>query len=106
MNAKSDGNCSDWKAWHDFQPPGPATLYVTGKCTFPTSGFSVELKPHVPPGINPSIYLLDKIVHKPTGPVNEVITTVDVRYEEKTKVHYVDVEILPDKINVPVKEVQ
>jgi hypothetical protein len=33
-----------WKAWHDKQPPGPGTLYVTGEGSFPTSGYTVELR--------------------------------------------------------------
>ncbi len=99
------GKCFDWKALHDNQPPGPATLRVTGKCTFPTSGYSVELKPRTPQGINPEIYMMDKIVHKPTGPVSQVETTVAVRYSEKTNTHYREVHILPDDIHVPVEEV-
>ena len=105
MNAKGEGKCSDWKAWHDSQPISPPKLFVTGKCTFPTSAYSVELKPHIPPGINPQIYILDKVVHEPSGPVNDVITTVEVRYEEQTKAHYTEVHILPDDVHVPVEEV-
>ena len=30
----SKGSCFGWKAWHDNQPPGPATLYVTGSAHF------------------------------------------------------------------------
>jgi len=99
------GKCSDWKAWHDNQPPRPPTLYVTGKGIFPTGGYSVELKPHAPQGINPEIYLMDKIVHRPTGPVPQVITVVNVRYREKTDTHYTEVHILPDDVHVPVEEV-
>jgi hypothetical protein len=106
MTTKSEGRCGDWKAWHDNQPPGPKTLYVTGKCTFNTGGYSVQLKPHEPQGINPAIYLMDKIVKEPTGNVNQQITTVDVRYSEKTDRVYSEVNILPDDAHVPVKEVQ
>ena len=101
----SQGKCSGWAALHDIQPVKPPTLYVTGKCTFPTAGYSVELRPQVQPGINPAIYILDKIVHEPTGPVNQVLTRVDVRYSEKTDAHYKEVYILPDDVHVPVKEV-
>jgi hypothetical protein len=105
MNAKTESKCSDWKAWHDNQPVAPPTLFVTGKCTFPTSGYSVELKPHIPPGFNPEIYILDKIVHKPSGPASDVITTVEVRYTEETRVHYTEVHILPDDAHVKVEKV-
>jgi hypothetical protein len=106
VTGKTEGKCTDWKAWHDNQPPGPARLYVTGKCTFPTNGYKVELKPHVPQGINPAIYILDKVVNKPSGPAEDVITTVEVRYEEKTSKHYTEVNILPNDVHVDVKEVQ
>jgi hypothetical protein len=106
MSAKSDSNCGDWKAWHDVQPPGPKTLHVTGKCTFPTGGYTVQLRPHEPQGINPGIYLLDKIVNSPTGMANQVVTTVDVHYSEKTDAIYTEVQIIPDNVHVPVKEIQ
>ena len=97
--------CADWKAWHDREPGGPATLHVTGKCEFPTGGYKVELKPVKPQGINPKIYILEKIVHPPTGPANDVVTNIEVHYTEKTNAHYDEVLIVPDKVTVPVKEV-
>jgi len=78
---------------------------VEGKCTFPTSGYTVDLKPAKPQGINPKIFILEKIVHKPTGPAQDVITTVSVRYEEKTETRYTEIEIVPDGTQFPVKEV-
>jgi hypothetical protein len=74
--------------------------------TFSTGGYKVELRPAVPQGINPSIYILDKVVHKPTGPAPDVITHVPVRYTEKTNARYSEVEIRPDRAKVSVKEVQ
>lgn len=106
MGGKAESKCTDWKAWHDNEPPGPVRLYVTGKCTFPTTGYKVELKPRVPQGINPTIYILDKAVHKPSGPAGDVVTTVEVRYEETTNKHYTEIHILPDDVHVKVKEVQ
>jgi hypothetical protein len=101
----SKGTCSGWKAWHDNQPPGPATLHVTGECTFPTTGYSVELKPHHPQGINPSIYLMDKIVQEPTGNVAQVVTVVKVHYREVTNAKYSEIHILTDNVHIPVEEV-
>ena len=46
--------CRDWSASHDHMPPGPATLRVHGTCTFPTTGYEVELRRHEPQGINPA----------------------------------------------------
>ena len=99
---ETPGKCGDWYASHDHMPGSAKTLYVTGKCTFPTPGFTVELQPAVPQGINPKIYILNKIVHKPTGPIPDVLTTIDVRYEEKTDTEYDQVTILPDGVTVDV----
>lgn len=101
----SEGKCKGWEAWHDREPGGPATLHVKGKCEFPTSGYKVELKPAKPPGINPKIYILEKIVHPPSGVSSDVISHVDVDYTEKTSNHYDSVTITPDGVTIPVKEV-
>jgi hypothetical protein len=66
------GDCHDWTAVHDRQPPGPPVLTVRGACTFPTPDFSVELRRHEPQGINPRDLLLDRIEHPPAGPVPAV----------------------------------
>ncbi len=95
--------CKDWTAIHDFQPPRPPRLRVHGKCTFPTPGYKVSFKHHNPQGINPSILLLDKIVTPPTGPEPDVVTTIDVHYEEQTGNHYTEVEILPDRVTIKVQ---
>ena len=100
------GKCSGWKAWHDRMPGGSATLHVQGKCTFPTTGYKVKLVPHVPQGINPAVYILDRVVQVPTGLVSQMVTTEKVEYEEKTNAHYQEVYIEPDGVTIPVKEVQ
>lgn len=100
------GKCSGWQAWHDRMPGGPATLHVKGECTFPTSGYKVKLVPHVPQGINPTIYILDRVVQVPTGVVSQIVTTLKVEYEEKTNAHYQEVYIEPDGVTIPVKEVK
>ena len=100
---ESKNNCSNWYASHDHMPPGPKMLYVTGDCEFPTTGYSVELKPAVPQGINPAIYILEKIVHEPSGPTNPVITTVEVRYEEQTDTEYEQIYIVPDGVTIEVE---
>lgn len=98
-------DCSDWHAWHDRMPGKNPKLHVVGVCTFPTSGYSVELRPHHPQGINPSIYMLDKVVHKPDGPVLQVVTEVPVHYREQTSAKYTQVQIQPDNEIVDVQEV-
>lgn len=99
----SEGKCRNWYASHDHMPPGPKTLYVTGQCVFTTTGYSVELRPAEPQGINPKIYILEKVVHEPTGPTGDAITTVDVRYEEKTETEYDQVQIVPDGVVMDVE---
>jgi hypothetical protein len=103
MNEKKS-NCSDWSAIHDFMPPRPAHLSVKGKCTFPTTGYTVTLKKKVPQGINPLILLLDKLVTPPVGPAADVVTTIPVVYEEVTNVRYTEVEI-SDSTKIKVEDV-
>jgi len=103
---ETQGDCGDWYASHDHMPGKPKTLYVTGKCKFPQPGYSVELRPANPQGINPKIYLLDKIVRKPLDPAADVITTVEVRYEEQTDTEYDQVTIQPDGVTVDVEHTE
>ena len=102
--AKAPDACHDWAAWHDRMPGHPAQLIVTGTCTFPTSGFEVELRRHEPQGINPRDLLLDKIVTPPSGAAADVVTDVEVRYEEITDADYDTVTILPDGPTIEVKD--
>ena len=101
---KPQVECSNWSAWHGSRPPAPQVLTVVGKCTFPTAGYSVELRLHEPQGINSRDLLLDLIVHEPTGPVADVISTVEARYEEETDFEYESVTILPDGPSIPVEK--
>jgi hypothetical protein len=99
-----EGRCGNWTAWVDRQPPGPATLYVTGECLFRTGGFTVTLRRRAPQGINPRDLLLDRIVEPPTGPATTALTRVEVRYSEETSAGFDTVTILPDGVTVPVGE--
>jgi hypothetical protein len=76
-----------------------------GLCVFPTTGYRVELRPAEPQGINPQIYILEKIVHAPTGPVGEGVTEVPVHYVEVTGAEYSHIQIIPDGVLIPVTEV-
>jgi hypothetical protein len=87
-------DCDEWYAWHDRMPGGPATLIVTGKCTFPTEGYLAELRRHEPQGINPRDLLLDLEIREPKDPVLPVVTKVDLRYEEETDAEYDTATIL------------
>ena len=97
--------CGKWTAVHDFMPPLPARLSVSGECNTPTPGFKITLEKAVPQGINPDILILTKAVAPPTGIEPQHPTTERVSYNEKTNQHYTDVTILPDNVTIKVKEV-
>lgn len=101
---QSEKKCGEWKAWHDFMPGHPPTLHVTGECNFPSAGYKVELKPRVPQGINPTIYIMDLVITPGMGA--QVPTRVPVHYTEKTKAKYTTINIQPDGVDVPVKVTQ
>ena len=102
----TDSNCGKWSAIHDFMPPRPGRLNVTGECTFPTPGFKVALKKKQPQGINPAILILEKSVVTPTGIEPQILTVVPVEYHETTDYLYTEVEILPDATFIPIQNVQ
>ncbi len=99
------GDWDGWAAVHDHLPPGPPTLRVHGKCTFPSAGYSVELRRHEPPGADPRDLLLEKVVREPASPVAEAVTVVPVNYDEETDVEYDTVTILPEGIAIPVRDI-
>jgi hypothetical protein len=95
--------CRDWEAWHDRMPGAEPTLHVTGRCEFRTSGWTVRLERAVPQGINPRDLLLDLVVTPPTGPVADVVTEEEVRYDEQTDAEFGSVTIRPDGPTLTVK---
>jgi hypothetical protein len=100
------GRCTGWQAVQNNMPPGPPRLTVTGRCTFPTSGYRVTLRQAVPQGINPAILLLKKTVRRPTGIVLQVITTIPVRFVKKNATtRYTHVTILPEGKTIKVQQV-
>ena len=90
--------CGDWSATLCSNE-----LKVHGQCTFPTPGFKVHLKKKEPQGINPEILLLEKTVAAPKGKEPDHVVTVSVSFEERTTVHYQEVDILPDGTRIKVK---
>lgn len=95
--------CSGWKAVSNRQPPGPATLRVTGKCVFPRLGYRVKLVKAVPQGINPAILLLRKVVKPPAPSSPAYPVTIPVEYVQKGGTNYTHVTILPDGKTVKVQ---
>jgi hypothetical protein len=96
------GECCDWKAWYTNLSDDIGILHVTGRCKFPTDGFSVTLRAKPLQGINPGIYLLERYIIRPMGRIDRVETVVEVRYFEYTSFVYDFVHILPDGIDVKI----
>jgi hypothetical protein len=95
--------CRDWTARFLRVAGGGGVVLVTGTCTLPTSGHTVELRRHEPQGINPADLLLDLVVTEPSGPAAEVLTDVPVRYQERTDTGFGTVTILPDGPTIAVR---
>ncbi len=84
--------CRDWNAVHDHMLPGPKTLTVRGVCEFPIGGYTAELRPFEPQGINPADLLMTLVIHEPeAGP--DVMTEVEVIYRVDTETEYDTVTI-------------
>lgn len=101
-----DVKCGKWEAIHDFQPPGPARLRVTGVCRTPTPGWRIRLEEAEPQGINPLNLILIKIVTPPKRPKLQIGTMVDVRFTKRTKTRYTSVTIMPDGKTIKVQDVE
>ncbi len=101
--AEPVGSCRDWVAIHDFEPPAPARLRVTGKCTVPTPDHRVELRVHSPQGVNPAVLILEKILREPNTPLETSPTEVNVEFVHETDAAIETVTILPEKATVVVE---
>jgi hypothetical protein len=73
---------SDWYAWLNKMPPGPASFHVTGVVQLPTPGYEARLVPASPQGINPKELILDLKVTPLPGIWPQVFTPVSVRYDQ------------------------
>jgi len=105
--AQSPYDCASWSAWID-RMPGPGaipTLHVQGQCTFRVVGYRVEIKPHLPPGADPNVFLMDLVVHAPGGPQVPGAGSASVSYATSVTAKYHTVLLLPDRIAVPVRQV-
>lgn len=101
--------CFGWSAWHDHMPKvpgGPPTLHVTGTCRIRSGGYSLELKPREPQGINPADLLLDLAVQAPppSDPVTPAHEDHSVHYTEQTEMEYQTATVV-GYASMPVEEV-
>lgn len=96
----------DFKAWLDKMPGKNNTLHVTGSVEVPTSGWTGSLVERVPPGINPSILILDVRLVKPTGTVSDVISFVSLHFQKQHAEQYRQVTIIGagEDFTIPVSE--
>jgi hypothetical protein len=73
---------SDWYAWVNQMPPGPASFHVTGIVQLPTPGYDVRLVAAEPQGINPRELICNLQVTPRPGIWPQIVTSVSVRYDE------------------------
>jgi hypothetical protein len=92
------GRCKDWKAAYM-----KGVLMVRGWCTFPSSGWSMELRHADPQGANPKDLLLERVVALQAGIQADVLRVIEVEYDETTDVEYDTVTILPDGPTIEVE---
>ncbi len=96
-----------FKAWIDNMPGSQDPLIVTGDVVFPTGGWKAELVEAVPQGINPTILILDERETAPTGIVNQMVTTLHLRFEKPHGKAYKQVTIrgAGSQFTIPVAQV-
>ncbi|HWJ73384.1 MAG TPA: hypothetical protein VNX29_09490 [Kaistia sp.] len=80
-------------AWINKMPGAGDKLIVVGMVVFPTTGWTVELEEAVPPGINPSILVLEEREIPPVGGVAMVLTHELARFERPNGGAYQQVTI-------------
>jgi hypothetical protein len=76
--------CSNWSAWYDHEPGGPADpkLHVAGECTLPVAGVTLSLElGDVGIAPEPGLIALDLKAEFPTGSP-QVISTVRVTWDK------------------------
>jgi hypothetical protein len=91
------GKCKDWRALL-----GPGVVVVDCWATFPTAGWSMELRRAEEQGDDPDVLILERHVGFPEGYQPPVIRGMDVHWEEQTDVEYKRVRIIPDDIELEV----
>jgi hypothetical protein len=85
------GRCKDWKA---VQAPGAGKIVVTGWCTFPGSGWTMELVRR--DSDDPTELVLERVVAFDEARQARTVKAVDAHYLEDTETEYETVTILPD----------
>lgn len=85
--------CRDWYASHDHQPPGPMTLRIQGICEVPGQGFTAQLQPLEPQGVNPADLLMKLIIQEPDTIEGEP-EDVEVIYVTETEMEFETISVV------------
>jgi hypothetical protein len=86
-----EGTCKDWKA---VQPPGAGKILVSGWCTFPGSGWTMELVRK--DSDDPTELVLERVVAFDEARQARTVKAIEAEYVEDTETEYETVTILPD----------
>ncbi len=85
------GSCKEWKAQ---QLPGAGKIMVRGWCTFPGSGWSMELVRKE--SDDPTELVLERVVAFDEDRQARTVKAIEAEYVEETETEYETVTILPD----------
>jgi hypothetical protein len=91
------GKTRDWRALL-----GPGVVVVDAWATFPTAGWSMELRKAEEQSDDPSELVLERVVTVPEGYQPPVVRGMEVHWEEQTDAEYKKVRIVPDDIELEV----
>ncbi|MDP8967646.1 MAG: hypothetical protein M3N04_03515 [Actinomycetota bacterium] len=91
------GKCRDWKALL-----GPGVVVVDVWATFPSAGWSMELRKAEDQGDDPEELILERVVTFPEGYQPPVTRGIEVHWEEQTDAEYKRVTIVPDGLTLDV----
>jgi hypothetical protein len=100
-NEQLVGRCKDWRA---LQPQGAGKVMVRGWCTYPNSGWSMELRRKEPQGSDPVDLVLERVESYAEGYHARVIKAIEAEYVEETETEYDTVTILPDEVTIEVEK--
>jgi hypothetical protein len=96
--------CEGWKAWVTHPASASAILHVTAECQLPTPGHKVELVRDSKQGSDPTVFVVNEVVHPPEGMVAQVITPYKLHYRKKIQKTYKEVLIQPSGAHVTIEE--
>lgn len=85
--------CRDWSATHEADASGSTTLRIRGICEVPSEGFTAQLQPLEPQGVNPADLLMKLIVQEPDTIEGEP-GEIEVLYETETDAPYECVSVV------------